>query len=514
MVLLWKLQNRIRAMIDIGFIYEKSQKKAIEQRAKQAKSLEQFDKVQKKFKEESQKLLDLEKQYSGKQLDEKLIKESLSYRLARERGLTQEQALFYQKEELAIMGEQIEKQEKKIKGGIVLQNIRKGLAALDIGTKKVFGITATKKKEMQETGKGPGNVLAGILKATSKKAGLSDKLSKGAELGAGHAKDLANAIGKKFPKVKAFSLFMKAAATTDKKESKWRKYWRKQGGNIAFFFQKMKFVMVYVMMALLVVVLLGALIASIWSDIQVAIDGGSNMFSTLFTIIHMLFTTGVAIVMEVVAFVTDLLSGNFEGVLEHAGNLLDLIMTFAWQGLLTGIVLVGTLFWSVWEGAKKFASKFIKDEDFRSSVYSLLWKVAKLWLYWYLATSILAYAGTVAAGIIAAVPLVLILLGVMLFALAAWIVDQVNPFAAGGTSHGGVAIVGEKGPELVKLPAGSKVTDASKTAQLAKGSTTNNVSVNVQGRMGASDQELRELARKLGPLILQEMNRSTSTNMF
>jgi hypothetical protein len=251
-----------------------------------------------------------------------------------------------------------------------------------------------------------------------------------------------------------------------------------------------------------------------WSDIQKAIDGGSSMFSTLFTLIDMLFTTGVAIVMEVVAFVTDLLSGNFAGALEHAGNLLFLIMKFAWQGLLTGIVLVGTLLWSVWEGARRFVKKFFTDAEFRGAIGMLIGKALVLYGIWYLATSALAYAGTVAAGILGALPLMLIGLTLLGLFLVSLLIDAINPFAAGGTSHGGVAIIGEKGPELVKLPAGSKVTDASKTAQLAKGSTTNNVSVNVQGRMGASDQELRELARKLGPLILQEMNRSTSTNMF
>ena len=49
---------------------------------------------------------------------------------------------------------------------------------------------------------------------------------------------------------------------------------------------------------------------------------------------------------------------------------------------------------------------------------------------------------------------------------------------------------------------------------LGKSGASNNVTVNVNGRLGASDQELKDLARKLGPLILQEINRKTSANMY
>ena len=43
------------------------------------------------------------------------------------------------------------------------------------------------------------------------------------------------------------------------------------------------------------------------------------------------------------------------------------------------------------------------------------------------------------------------------------------------------------------------------------GSTTNNISVNVQGRVGASDSEIRDIARKVGVQINREINRTTSS---
>jgi hypothetical protein len=73
---------------------------------------------------------------------------------------------------------------------------------------------------------------------------------------------------------------------------------------------------------------------------------------------------------------------------------------------------------------------------------------------------------------------------------------------AGGTDFapGGVALVGEKGPELVQLPRGSKVFTASETRALANSPTTSNsgntyIVAAVPGLF--SQQSLREFANKL-----------------
>ena len=92
-----------------------------------------------------------------------------------------------------------------------------------------------------------------------------------------------------------------------------------------------------------------------------------------------------------------------------------------------------------------------------------------------------------------------------------WLGEKINPFADGGTVKGGLSLVGEKGPELVNLPRGSKVYSNSKSKQMIGGNTTNNISVNVQGRVGASDQEIRDIAKKVGIQINREINRTTSS---
>jgi hypothetical protein len=89
------------------------------------------------------------------------------------------------------------------------------------------------------------------------------------------------------------------------------------------------------------------------------------------------------------------------------------------------------------------------------------------------------------------------------------------PFVAdGGTvTTAGLAVVGEEGPEIVRLPQGARVHSNSDSRKLAGMSgATNNITVNVNGRLGASDKELRDLANKVGRLINKEINRTTSAS--
>ena len=77
--------------------------------------------------------------------------------------------------------------------------------------------------------------------------------------------------------------------------------------------------------------------------------------------------------------------------------------------------------------------------------------------------------------------------------------------ATGGIAgKGGLFLVGENGPELVNLPTGSKVFNNSQSRSMMGGNTIN---VSVNGRVGATDQELDDLARKIGRKINLEMNR-------
>lgn len=79
--------------------------------------------------------------------------------------------------------------------------------------------------------------------------------------------------------------------------------------------------------------------------------------------------------------------------------------------------------------------------------------------------------------------------------------------ASGGTNiMGGNYLVGENGPEIVSIPGGSSVVNNTNT----RSAMGNTIHVHVNGRIGASDQELNEIARKIGNKINIEMNRFNS----
>tara|TARA_R110000822_G_scaffold106352_3_gene234443 strand:- start:5866 stop:7383 length:1518 start_codon:yes stop_codon:yes gene_type:complete len=91
------------------------------------------------------------------------------------------------------------------------------------------------------------------------------------------------------------------------------------------------------------------------------------------------------------------------------------------------------------------------------------------------------------------------------------ILAAINPFANGGVTKSGLSLVGERGPELVRLPKGSRVHSNQESKSMVSSGGGNNITVNVQGRLGASDSELRLIAQKVGQMINKEINRSTSS---
>ena len=84
--------------------------------------------------------------------------------------------------------------------------------------------------------------------------------------------------------------------------------------------------------------------------------------------------------------------------------------------------------------------------------------------------------------------------------------------ANGGFAKGGMTLVGERGPELVQLPAGARVFSNTQTKRMGTGGG-NVINVHVNGRVGASESELNELARKIGEKINREMTRFGSSGL-
>ncbi len=69
------------------------------------------------------------------------------------------------------------------------------------------------------------------------------------------------------------------------------------------------------------------------------------------------------------------------------------------------------------------------------------------------------------------------------------------------------ALVGELGPELVNLPRGARVFSNAQSRRMVG----NNIHVHVNGRVGASDAEIRDIANKVAREVNLRMNRTGAT---
>ena len=96
--------------------------------------------------------------------------------------------------------------------------------------------------------------------------------------------------------------------------------------------------------------------------------------------------------------------------------------------------------------------------------------------------------------------------------LADAIEDIFDLFHTGGVASGGATIVGERGPELPKLPKGSRVYNNQQTKSMVgrgAGNVVNNyITVNARD---TSDAELRRIADRIGSMVNSKINRSTSS---
>jgi len=91
--------------------------------------------------------------------------------------------------------------------------------------------------------------------------------------------------------------------------------------------------------------------------------------------------------------------------------------------------------------------------------------------------------------------------------------DNIDFFSSGGKVNTPMQVVGEKGPELVKLPRGSTVYSNAVSKNMTSGSSNtvvNNMSITINAR-DTSDAELRRIADKIGNMVNNKINRRTSS---
>ena len=94
-------------------------------------------------------------------------------------------------------------------------------------------------------------------------------------------------------------------------------------------------------------------------------------------------------------------------------------------------------------------------------------------------------------------------------AIAGAIGSMLTKRATGGIVKENMTLVGERGPELVSLPMGSRVHTNAESRRMGG----NTINVHVNGRVGASDAEIRDIADKVGREINLRMNRTANSQV-
>ena len=227
-----------------------------------------------------------------------------------------------------------------------------------------------------------------------------------------------------------------------------------------------------------------------------------------------------SLLMSAISPILGIIGALFEGDLDRliekgielGGILLDI-------GILTLKVILKTLFAlgvSVFYTAIDFIERLLLGE-FNEKIRTVGFKIAKFLVIALAAKMVIVGLMQIAA--IYALPL--LILGIAFLIMAAFLKKLKNMlpdipfFADGGVSDGGMAVVGEKGPELVSLPKGSRVHSNSDSKKMvgSSSSVVNNFNITVNAK-DLSDAELRRVAKQLGNDIFKNINRTSTGRGF
>jgi hypothetical protein len=293
----------------------------------------------------------------------------------------------------------------------------------------------------------------------------------------------------------AFKTFFAKDPSTGKKEKlreQVDKFWKKSGKLMEKGWDGMKKMGIIALKIMLFITLFITFTFFMYR----AIKDNKAFFGTLMDTLRAiwgLFVTSLVWIAEGIGkLVEGFQSGDFLLVLEGLGQIfLGVLGAIFWPiaGILVGLIggLLGLIFGGITEW-------IATGEGLLAGVLQMAgWILALTAAILY----ILSPAGWVTIGLLIA--------GAILSLLGSLFLGK---HAGGGTVTTPMQLVGEKGPELVSLPMGSRVY----TNQQSKAMTgTTNVTVQVSGRVGASDAEIKDIANKVAREINLRMNRTGTT---
>tara|TARA_R110002167_G_scaffold146892_1_gene338731 strand:- start:827 stop:2461 length:1635 start_codon:yes stop_codon:yes gene_type:complete len=248
--------------------------------------------------------------------------------------------------------------------------------------------------------------------------------------------------------------------------------------------------LLYGILVVLGITLLVAVVKKLWPSIQRSQESFMNVFGGMIDgMYEMLGIIGSGLMM----IFEGITSGRLELVIIGIFQVLIFAIALAFTGLITMLFWVGT--YIITGLVSYFTALTFSIEGMKKVIGDILTVIM-----------IIATGIALVAFLFASFPIAIgaaIIAGVAALGKAFW------PFAAGGVVNSDMQLVGERGPELVSLPRGSRVHSNADSRRMG-GSGGNTINVHVNGRVGASDAEIRDIATKVSREINLRINRTGS----
>ena len=258
---------------------------------------------------------------------------------------------------------------------------------------------------------------------------------------------------------------------------------------------KFMFMGLFVIMG--IIVILKTIGPTIFKAIKAAIDFAKPAFDFIFEAFGTIWE-GLTEIFDGI-FGDGGLDKALSGIIKVAFGILKVIVGILYAVVMLSIGFIGNFIGGLWSAFTGWLVAFMSKGN----------KIAR--------AAVLAV--TIAAGIIAAImgAPVLIIAGVMgvVFAAAKFLMkklEKIPGFSTGGVSSGGMALVGEKGPEFVSLPAGSRIHNNRESKNMARKGTVNNYNtfnINVNPK-DLSDQEMKKVIDRISKEMRVGLGRRTS----
>lgn len=209
---------------------------------------------------------------------------------------------------------------------------------------------------------------------------------------------------------------------------------------------------------------------------------------------------------DIVGLMSALLGGDLEAAMMYMDSLLDATLTIALEALKIALMIGLELVIST----LRVLPDLLFKEEYRNLLLNILMKAL-------IAYSVVIGVKMLAIALlqVAAIYALPVLIGLAVGAVIISALSKLIPRAGRGRATGGLVnesmtLVGERGPELVSLPTGSKVYTNNQTKKMT-GGVTNNFNITIHAK-DTSDAELRRIAEKLGGMISSKINRRNSSS--